>query len=151
MARVTPNMTNMPTITKVFIDTNIFVAIRDINDSTHERAVEISNRLEKEGIKLYTSSDVLGETLTVLSKKLGKSVVNDWYKDFVKSSVKEIFIDEVTHRETREFFSRVKSKNVSFIDCSNVVAMKRNKIKVIFSFDEDFRGMGMKLLGDVIS
>jgi len=43
----------------------------------------------------------------------------------------------------------VSSKNISFIDCSSAVAMKRNKIKTIFSFDKDFKKLGVNLAADV--
>ncbi len=143
-------MINMRMISKVFVDTNVFVAIRDTVDTTHKKAIKISEYLDKNKAKWYTSSDIVGETLTVLSKKLGKAICVDWYKDFKNSSIEEIFIDENLHKEARSAFKQVKSKNTSFIDCSSVVAMKRNNIKYIFSFDEDFRKMGMKLIEDVV-
>lgn len=143
-------MMNMHTISKVFVDTNVFVTIRDTTDSTHGKALKLSEFLDKDKTKWYTSSDVVGETLTVLSKKLGKKIAQDWYKDYKDSNIKEIYIDGHLHVEARNYFFRVKSKNVSFVDCSSVVAMKNNKIQIAFSFDEDFRNMGVKLLGDVI-
>ena len=143
-------MINMHIIFEVFVDTNVFVTIRDNTDSTHKKALKISEYLSKNKIRWATSSDVIGETLTVISKKLGKGIALDWYKDFKNSSIREIFIDDKIHNETRKFFAKVKSKNISFIDCSSVIAMKRNKIKYIFSFDQDFRSMGVKLLGDAV-
>lgn len=140
----------MHMISEVFVDTNVFVTIRDNTDSTHKKALKISEYLSKNKIRWATSSDVIGETLTVISKKLGKEIAMDWYKDFKNSSIREIFIDDKIHNETRKFFAKIKSKNISFIDCSSVVAMKRNKIKYIFSFDEDFRGLSVKLLGDKV-
>lgn len=139
----------MPTIFKVFVDTNVFVAIRDTRDSTHNQAVRLATKLSELKVKLVTSSDILGETLTVLSKKLGKEVCRDWYKDFQQNGPSEIFIDQYLHKEARDLFKRVKSKNISFIDCSSAVAMRRNKIKAIFSFDKDFRKLGVKLATDV--
>ena len=143
-------MINMHTISKLFVDTNIFVAINDETDSTHNRALDLKEKIRGMTDKLYTSSDIIGETLTVLSKKLGKEKVNEFYNNFSKLGIKEIFINESLHNETRKFFAKVKSKNISFIDCSSVIAMKRNKIKYIFSFDEDFRSMGVKLLSDAV-
>ena len=135
----------MRMISKVFVDTNVFVTTRDFNDSTHQKAVDLSEYLLANEAAWYTSSDIIAESLTVLSQKLGKSVALDWYKDFKNGNIKEIFVDEILHREARSFFTKIKSKNVSFVDCSSAVAMKRNKIDVIFSFDEDFKGMGIKL------
>ena len=140
----------MRMISKVFVDTNVFVTTRDFNDSTHQKAVDLSEYLLANEAAWYTSSDIIAESLTVLSQKLGKSVALDWYKDFKNGNIKEIFVDEILHREARSFFTKIKSKNVSFVDCSSAVAMKRNKIDVIFSFDEDFKGMGIKLLGDLV-
>jgi predicted nucleic acid-binding protein len=139
----------MPTISKVFVDTNVFVALRDTSDSTHTKAVKYYELLKKDGCKFYTSSDIIAESLTVISKKISKKSALT-FLDEIEGVIKEIFIDEFLHKETRDFFKRVKSKNISFIDCSSVIAMRRAKIKVIFSFDEDFKKMGVKLLGDVV-
>lgn len=143
------NTINMPTIFRVFVDTNIFVAVRNKNDLTHNKAVELFNLLKDQKAKFYTSSDIISESLTVLSMKMGKKIALEFLEE-IGNNAKEIFIDEVIHRETRNYFKKVKSKNISFVDCSSVVAMKRNKIKYIFSFDEDFRKMGIKLVGDVV-
>ena len=139
-------MTSMPMISKKFLWIPMFLLpLRDTKDSTHRQAIKLADELSRRRVKLFTSSDVLGETLTVLSRKLGKAVCSDWYQDFQGSGLTEIFIDKYLHQETREFFRRVKSKNISFIDGSSVVAMKRHKIKTIFSFDQDFEILGVKL------
>jgi len=124
--------------------------IRDTTDTTHTRAIKISEYLHNHKVKWCTSSDVIGETLTVISKKLGKARCVDWYKDFRNSRIEEIFVNENLHKEARSAFKQVRSKNTSFIDCSSMVAMKRNKIKYIFSFDEDFKKLGIKLLEEVV-
>jgi len=135
----------MPTrINRVFIDTNIFVALRDTSDSTHNRAKLILKKLVKARVNFCTSSDVIAESLTVISRKLGKKHAIEFLKE-IKSMAKEIFVDEKLHVIARSFFKEVTSKNISFVDCSNVVVMKHHKINTIFSFDEDFRKMGAKL------
>jgi len=138
----------MPTTFKVFIDTNVFVAIKDGQDSTHNEANSLLDKLNSKKAKFYTSSDIIGETLTVISKKLGKPAATDFLSE-IHTYAKEIFIDRYLHKESRDLFRRVKSKNISFIDCSSVVAMRRNKIKIIFSFDRDFKKLGVNLAADV--
>ena len=142
-------MTNTHMISKVFVDTNVFLAIRNENDPTHKKAVELLKFIKDHKVKIYTSSDIIAESLTVISMKLGKKIALE-FLDEVGDNAKEIFVDESIHKQTRLYFKKVKSKNISFIDCSSVIVMKRNKIDVIFSFDEDFKKMGIKLLGDVI-
>ena len=148
MGREIPNTTNMPMISKAFIDTNVFVAFKDDNDSTHKRARELYKVLKLKKVKFFTSSDVIGESLTVISKKMGKSAAIEFLSK-IHAYAKEIFIDRYVHKEARDLFKRIKSKTISFIDCSSVVAMKRNKIKTIFSFDKDFKKLGVKLVADV--
>ena len=145
-----PNTTNMPMTSKVFVDTNIFVALKDKNDSTHKEAKKIALYLKKKNIKLYTSSDVIGETLTVLSRKLGKKVARSFFDNYLKSGVSEIFIDDIIHDEARKLFFKITSKNISFIDCSSAIAMEQSKIDVVFTFDKHFKSLGAKLIEDNI-
>jgi len=143
-APATLNTINMPTISKIFIDTNVFVAIKDDKDSTHDRAILLLKTLKSKKVRFFTSSDVIGESITVISKKLGKLAAIE-FLNHANNYAKEIFIDKFLHKEAKDFFKRVKSKKISFIDCSSVVAMKRNKIKAIFSFDRDFKQLGVIL------
>lgn len=141
----------MSTITnpqKVFVDTSSFVALQDDRDSNHKKAVSLAKILHAQKAQLYTSSDVIGEALTVIARKLGKKAALVYYKNYIKSGVIEVFIDKYLHEETREFFLQLKQKNISFIDCSSVVAMKKEKINTIFTFDGDFKVLGVELFGE---
>jgi predicted nucleic acid-binding protein len=140
----------MRTIFKVFVDTSAFVSLWDDKDTNRIKAINLQIKLEKLDAEIYTSSDVIGETLTVISKKIGKKQAVEFAERIVNSGVQVIFIDKYLHLETIEFFKKIKSKNISYIDCSSIVAMKNNKIQIAFSFDEHFKNMGVKLLGDVL-
>src|SRR3989339_212520 len=98
----TLNTINTHMISKVFIDTNVFVALRDETDSTHIKAIHLYEALKSDNTKFMTSSDVIAESLTVISKKLGKKSAID-FLDGIEVFAKEIFIDENLHRETRKF------------------------------------------------
>jgi len=135
-------------ISKVFVDTSAFVSLWDDKDSNRIKAINLQVKLEKLGVEIYTSSDVIGETLTVISKKIGKKQAIEFADRIFKSGVCMIFIDRFLHLETIEFFKKIKSKNISYTDCSSIIAMKNNKIQTAFSFDEHFKNMGVKLLGD---
>ena len=150
-AQVILNMTNTHTITKIFIDTNVFVALEDENDSTHKRAIQLSEFLLKQhSVKFYTSSEVISETLTVISRKLGKEVAKKFIKKHKNSYMIDIFFDENLYRKTLNAYLKLKHNSVSFVDCSNTVIMRKYNIKYIFSFDEDFKKMGVELLSDAV-
>lgn len=141
----------MPTKFKVFIDTNIFVALKDKNDSTHTKAVRLTDYLGRQKTELFTSSDVVGETLTVMSRKLGKQTSLAFLKEYkLSSGIKEIFIEEALHEKARELFAKISSPKISFIDCSSAVAMRSEGISIIFSFDRDFKSLGVTLLEEIV-
>lgn len=138
-----------PNPNEAFIDTNIFAAVRDSEDPTHKKAIKLFDYIEKNSIQLFTSSDVIGETVTLLSRKLGKEIAKDWFYDYQKSGIVEIFIDSGIHAKARDLFFSTKSKNITFIDCSCVIAMKKNKIEYAFTFDKHFKKLGAKLLSEI--
>ena len=151
-AQKTQTTTVMPTNPlKVFIDTNIFVALANKNDSTHARALKLLDFLEENRAILFTSSDVIGETLTVMARKLGKKEAIDFLAGYKISGIKEIFIDEEIQEDAQKLFLRVRSKLVSFIDCSCAIAMQQNKIPYAFTFDKQFKGLGVKLLEEMVN
>lgn len=138
-------------ITSVFIDTNVFIALEDEADSTHKRAIELSEYLLKQkNVRYHTSSEVILETLTVLSRKLGKEIAKKFIKKHKNSQIIDIFFDENLYKSTLKAYLKLKQDKISFVDCSNVLIMKKYKIKHIFSFDEDFKKMGVELLGDAV-
>ena len=141
-------MTNIPTITKVFVDTNVFVALRDDRDPTHLRARELLTKLAEAKVIFVTSSDVIAETATVLARKLGKGQSSEFLKSIGSMAI-EIFVDEKLHQATRRYFQRVRSKNISFVDCSSVMVMRSNKIRYVFGFDDDFRKLGVRLVEEL--
>ena len=133
---------------KIFVDTSSFVSLEDNNDPNHTKAIKRASLLHEQKSQLYTSSDVIAETLTVISMKLGKKAAKIFYEGYITSGFTEIFVERDLHQEVRKFFLNVKSKNISFIDCSNVVIMKKHGIAEIFSFDKDFKKLGVKLFGE---
>ena len=147
----TQTTTAMPTNSlKVVVDTNIFVALLNKNDSTHARALKLLDFLEENQAILFTSSDVIGETLTVMARKLGKKQAIDFLAGYKISGIKEIFIDEEIREDAQKLFLKVRSKLVSFIDCSSTVAIRQNKIPYAFTFDKQFKGLGVNLLEELV-
>ncbi len=138
----------MPTTSNpqpAFVDTNIFVALADGQDSTHKKAQEIYRFLYQHHHPLITSSDIVGETLTVISKKLGKTAAKNFIAWYQTSAITEIFITPQIHLAAQKIFFSLKSKNVSFIDCTSIAAMKQAKLSLVFTFDQHFQTAGITL------
>jgi predicted nucleic acid-binding protein len=128
---------------KIFIDTSAFYAMFDIDDALHEKSIKLLNKIPDTS-QLFTSSEVIGETLTLLSMRIGKSRAVEIFKDIL-TNVETIMIDIEVFNNSLERFVSIKSKNISFVDCTSFVICKKLKIDFIFGFDKDFRKEGFKL------
>ena len=107
MDQGTVNTINMLTASNIFVDTSAFVSLWDDKDPNHIKAIRIQSKLKELKVNVYVSSDIIGETLTVISRKLGKENAIDFLEKIQESNVQEIFIDEFLHKETRKFFRKI--------------------------------------------
>lgn len=149
-ARVIPNTTNMPMDSSnwVFVDSNIYVASFDDRDPTHSKAVELEKKITDLNLKPLTSSNIISECLTIISQKLGKPTALKFLKGLGESETEILFVDELIYNQALELFPKIKSKNVSFADCTSFTIMKNRGVKVAFTFDQHFKTQGFKLLGE---
>ena len=59
--------------------------------------------------------------------------------------------DENIEEEAIGVFKAQTSKNTSYVDCTNMVFMKRLHLDAIFSFDEVYRKNGLTLVEDLLA
>ena len=59
--------------------------------------------------------------------------------------------DENIEEEAIGVFKVQTSKNTSYVDCTNMVFMKRLDLDAIFSFDEVYRKSGLTLVEDFVA
>ena len=129
----------------IFIDTSAFVAINDFQDPHYNKAIRIIKHLITQGASLITSSYILTECYTVISQKAGKAQAI-FFKENFDPRIRIIRIDESLEEVAWEIFKEIKSKNVSYVDCTSLAIMKTFNIKQAFAFDDDFKRLGFSLL-----
>ena len=129
----------------IFIDTSAFVALRNPADPNHKKALKFSLKLEAAQSQLLTSNYVLAETYTVISQKVGKPQAISFKEDF-DPSIQITRVDENLEEVAWKIFKDIRSKNVSFIDCTSFAVMRNLSIKHVFAFDDDFKRLGFSLL-----
>lgn len=132
----------------VFVDSDAFVALSKKDDSSFIKANKILNNLKLQKARLCTSNYVFSETITVISKKVGRMAALS-YIGILKSLQNPFtvrWMDENIENIAIEIFRQQTSKNVSFVDCANMAVVKHDHIDAIFSFDEIYRKNGFKLL-----
>ena len=128
----------------VFADTGGFYALADRRDPAHLRA-----RKFVEGCQavLLTTDFVFAETMSLLTKRLGKEVAVT-FGQALRSSP-SIRIEEASF-EVREkawnLFSRHRDKGYDLIDCISFSMMETFRIQEAFGFDKHFAQCGFRLL-----
>lgn len=126
---------------RVFVDSNYFIAFFNPADSLHRQAVDIGRKLNNERTQLIISDLVFLEVVTVLSQRMSREVavqVGDYFR--VSPQVKLLHVDEMLHIEAWTIFKQTLLKNISFVDCSIIACMKKERIIDLLTFDKkDFQ------------
>lgn len=129
--------------TGVLIDSDVLVGWLLETDALHERATHVLEIAQAQALPLQVTNLVIAETATVLSHRAQTTLAVrflDIAEDFAT-----IFIDESLHYETAQLFCRQTNKNMSFVDCANVVVMERLGLARILSFDKFYRKFNLAL------
>jgi predicted nucleic acid-binding protein len=138
----------------VFVDSNFLIALFHEKDSLFSRADRISKELVKQNRFLCISSFVFLETITIVSMRAGRKIAVEAGKYLLSNSrIQIIHIDENLQEESWHIFQEIQSKNISFVDCSIIAAMKPEGISTLLTFDAtDFKRLqkpyGFKLYGE---
>lgn len=131
----------------VFIDSNIFIALLDESDSTHDKASKLVAELGTRAFNPVTSNFVVNETITVVSQRIGKSNAVRFadYLYFGDHNIKVITVDRDVEERALEVLKRTKSKNISFCDCTIYAIMNRYGMSALASFDKHMQKGSFKI------
>ena len=130
---------------EVLADSDFFIALYKQNDTNHERALRILEKIGKEGTNVVLSILAYSEIATVLSQRAGKTTAHNFMKDAESSGVRILYLNESLFEKTKNTFQGQRSKNVSFTDASNIAIAAAYDFEFIVSFDRDYRKNGLKL------
>lgn len=136
----------------IFVDSDAFIALIKHNDSNHQRAKLIFEKLQDTTVNFITSNYVFSEVITVLSQRVDHQTAIIFIQNM--QSGDNMFVIERIDREAEEkavqIFINQTSKNVSFVDCTNIALIKQKGLDGIFSFDEDYKNNGVQLIENLI-
>lgn len=126
----------MATNNKVLIDSNYFIALFNTKDSSHKKAVELSQKLSKDKVQVYITNFITLEVLTVLSQKVGRQAsINVGNMLQETKTIDKIHITRELNKNTWHIFQSISNKNMSFVNCSNLASMQYMGIKQLLTFD----------------
>ena len=136
---------------KLFIDTSAFVARLDKRDTRHSDAIEIFDAIAR-GMykynKLYTSNYVLDESVTHVLYRTKRHDHALRMLDLITNSryINMLWVTEDVQNKAIFLFRKYTDKMLSITDCTSAVLMNEYNIDTIFTFDNDFKVLGLKTI-----
>jgi len=135
----------------IVLDTSFIVAFYNTRDENHQKAIKLMDEIirGKYG-KLYITDYIFDESITVVlirSKSLSETIK---IGESIRKSTELLEVETTDFEDAWKFFKRQKITRFSFTDCTTLEMMKKNEIKNIATFDEDFvKVKGINVIGVV--
>jgi predicted nucleic acid-binding protein len=132
---------------RVFCDTSYFYACADTDDAFYRPALSLSREAARRGTQLWTTWDVISETLTLLRyRHSGTAAIR--FLDQVKPGLHVMEYGADVRVEAEQVFRRQgRDHRLSFCDAiSFVVVTTLLERMPCFAFDEDFRRLGLAVI-----
>ncbi len=127
----------------IFIDTGIFVAVRNAKDTNHKRGVHLMEEAlkGKYGV-IYTSDYVVDEAITVaLARTHNHRIAVNTGKYMLDSPrIVKLAVTQEVFQEAWRRFQEDAERKLSFTDCASLAVMQKQRIQQVMSFDSGFDG-----------
>jgi predicted nucleic acid-binding protein len=123
----------------VLVDTDVWIGLVLRNDPHHKTAIKLLSQIRDQDSQMVITSDIIAETLTVLSHKDGQKTARG-FLDFAQEPSKNDLIilprQEKFFQKALQVFGGQEKKGTSYVDCHNVVIMREFGLDNILSFDK---------------
>jgi predicted nucleic acid-binding protein len=138
---------------KIFVDTDVFVALAREDDANHEKALSLLHYVLKQPVCFITSNYVFSECITVISMRQShKAAVR--FIEAMRTPESQYVLkraDDAVEEKAIHIFTKQTSKNTSFVDCTNMAFLQTLSLDAIFSFDSVYRKQGFTLVEDFVA
>jgi hypothetical protein len=132
----------------IFIDTGIFVALRNADDEYHSKSKELMKKaLKAEYGRIYTSDYVIDEAITTaLVRTRRHDLATDIGKYMIQSPrITKLWTTKEIFDPAWKKFKTLKDKPLSFTDCTTLAHIEKTHINQIMSFDSGFNGLVQRI------
>lgn len=135
---------------QVFIDTSAWIAYYLSDETNHIRVKSIIKRLLKERATIFTSNDVIDETVTRLVKTTNSKIVAQFIKviceNIIKNSLTQLWINEQIQAEAFKLVEKFAEHKLSLTDAATIALVRKYNIDFVVSLDSDFVKVGINTL-----
>jgi predicted nucleic acid-binding protein len=134
-------------LSRVFVDTSAFVALRNRREQEHETARAALAALVAERASLFTSNYVFAETYTALLVRVGRREALEWGRRFrAGNAVELVRIDDSLEEDAWSLLESHADKTWSYVDASSFALMERERVSTALAFDRHFSQRGLTVL-----
>ena len=134
-------------MSRIFLDTSYVVALVSPKDRHHAKAVEIAERLERQGFRMVTTRAVILEVGNSLAKKRHRSSGVAMLELLEHDPRVEIIpLSEDLCQRGFELFCRRIDKEWGLIDCVSFVVMGDRILQDSLTTDQHFEQAGFRAL-----
>lgn len=130
-----------------FADTSALYAVLDADDAFHERARAAWSSLLSEDETLVATNYVLLETFALVQARLGIDAVRGFSDDLLPL-IRTAWVTQEDHRGAVQALLAADRRELSLVDCSSFLVMRKLGLESAFTFDEDFEDQGFKTVPD---
>ena len=129
----------------IFVDTAALYALADAADPNHQAARTTLEQLRAADAALVTHEYVLVETTALIQRRLGLTALR-LFVDGLLPLIEVIWVDAHLHTEAREALLAAGRREVSLVDWTSFLLMRRLGIAQAFTFDADFAAEGFGVI-----
>ena len=132
---------------KVFADTSYFFALLHPHDSNHEKAVEVSQAVTNLRLTVYTTWDVVVETVAILRYRAGFELAKIFLADIKPDLILVYPVQAERDAAIQLFLRRSRRLKLSLCDViSYTIVSTRLDWAPCLAFDADFAALGLTVL-----
>ena len=132
---------------KYFIDSSFFFALVDKRNLAHETSKELFQKLPSAYI---TSNYIFAESLSLMTKRLGKEVGILFAKSLQSSGQIDIIsADAKQEHRALKMYEEYLDKDFDYIDSVSFTVCKDFSIRKVLTFDHHFTQMGFTCLASL--
>lgn len=135
----------------VVVDSDAIFALYNPNDPLNSKAIKSFEYLAKLNFKLVYPSSVIFEVISLFQRVLPTPTITKKILEMIKEDILEVYIvDEEILKQSIGIFNPAGSKKNTLIDCSVAAVAKKIKAEAVFSYDNFYTKMGLKLADKLV-
>lgn len=127
----------------VMLDTSALFALWDEADQWHRRAASGFHQLGAEQWQLYITNLTVAENHSLLLSRLGDEKALSWLE--VLGPMHLIYHTPEDHTAVRDLLTRHNARKLSYVDAFSCVAMEKQGLRQVFTFDRGFQDYGWEI------